>query len=338
MFTTRAIILAAGLGTRMHSSLPKVLHSLMGHPMVWYALQAVRKATQERPVMVVGHGAEQVSQAVGNDAEYVLQEHALGTGHAVMQAGPLLRGKSDYVLVTYADMPLLRTETMVRLVQRQQENPGPMTLLTCIADDHRGFGRIVRDDQGRVQEIVEDAALTPAQREIRELNMAVYCFRADWLWESLPQIPLSLRGEYYLTDLVGMAVRAGLAVEALPTDDPVEMVGINTRVHLAEANALLRQRINRQWMLSGVTLIDPLATYIEPEVEIGQDTTVWPGTHLCGKTSIGQACEIGPNTIVRDSRIGNRCKIVMSVLEDVILEDDANIGPLVSTHGVMGKG
>jgi len=161
MFTTRAIILAAGLGTRMHSSLPKVLHSLMGHPMVWYALQAVRKATQERPVMVVGHGAEQVSQAVGNDAEYVLQEHALGTGHAVMQAGPLLRGKSDYVLVTYADMPLLRTETMVRLVQRQQENPGPMTLLTCIADDHRGFGRIVRDDQGRVQEIVEDAALTP---------------------------------------------------------------------------------------------------------------------------------------------------------------------------------
>jgi len=135
-----------------------------------------------------------------------------------------------------------------------------------------------------------------------------------------------------------MAVRAGLAVEALPTDDPVEMVGINTRVHLAEANALLRQRINRQWMLSGVTLIDPLATYIEPEVEIGQDTTVWPGTHLCGKTSIGQACEIGPNTIVRDSRIGNRCKIVMSVLEDVILEDDANIGPLVSTHGVMGKG
>jgi len=315
----------------MHSSLPKVLHPLMGYPIVWYALRAAWQATHERPIVVVGHGAEQVRQALGDNADFVLQDPPLGTGHAVMQARPLLFGQSDYLLVTYADMPLLQSKTLLRLVEAQKENPGPLTFLTCFSDNPRGFGRIVRDDGGQVQKIVEEAALTPSQREIRELNMAVYCFRADWLWNALLEISPSASDEYYLTDLVDIAVKSGLTVQAFPTDDQEETIGINTREHLAEATAVLRQRINRQWMLSGVTLIDPLTTFIEPEVEIGQDTVIWPGTYLHGQTKIGQACEIGPNTIIKNSWVGNRCKILASVLEEMTLEDGAHLGPFYSS-------
>lgn len=322
-----AVLLAAGQGTRMKSDLPKVLHPICGQPLIQYALAAARAASTEPPVVILGHGAEQVRAHVADRARGVLQQPQLGTGHAVMQAESLLRGESDYVIVTYADMPLLRGETLQRLVEVQQANSGPITMLTVIAADPRGFGRVMRNPDGSVQAIVEEAQASPEELAIRELNVGAYCFRADWLWEALKRIPLSPKGEYYLTDTIGLATDEGLSVQALLMDDPDEAIGINTRVHLAEAEALMRRRINQAHMLNGVTLIDPQSTYIEAGVTVGGDTVIWPNTYLQGKTEIGAGCAIGPNTIVRDTSIGNRCTVLASVLEGARLEDDVEMGP-----------
>jgi bifunctional UDP-N-acetylglucosamine pyrophosphorylase/glucosamine-1-phosphate N-acetyltransferase len=323
----RSIILAAGQGTRMKSNLPKVLHPILGRPMLQYALDTAAQLSPAKPVVVVGHGAQQIQQAFDGKARFVLQEPQLGTGHAVQQAEPVLRGEADLVVVTYADMPLLTAETLQRVVQSQQAHSGPLTLLTLIVDDPRGFGRIVRGPDGHVQAIVEEAQATPEQRAIRELNVAVYCFAADWLWETLRRVPLSPKGEYYLTDVVGIAVADGLKVGAQSLNAPEDGIGINTRIHLAEATAIMRRRINQRWMLEGVTLIDPATTYIEPGVTIGKDTLIAPNTHLQGNTDIGEACVVGPNTIVQNSRVGNHCKLLSSVLEGATLEDQIEIGP-----------
>ncbi len=321
------VILAAGQGTRMKSALPKVLHPLCGRPMIFYALDAAAAVTDAKPVVIIGHGAEQVRERVGERGRFALQHPPLGTAHAVLQAEPLIRGEAEYVLVTYADMPLLRPETLQALVERQKQNPGPLTLLTVISPQPRGFGRILRDAQGRVQAIIEEAVATPEQLRIQELNVGAYCFRAEWLWDALRRIPLSPKGEYFLTDTVELAVRDGLQVETVLLEDMEETIGINTRVHLAEAERAMRRRINARHMLNGVTLIDPETTYIEPEVTIGRDTVIWPNTFLQGQTQIGEACEIGPNTWVRDTQIGARCHIRMSVLEGAVVEDEVEIGP-----------
>lgn len=322
-----AVLLAAGQGTRMKSSLPKVLHPVCGRPMALYALEAARAASTETPVLVVGVGAEEVRKTIGESARYAAQETQLGTGHAVMQAESLLKGQTDFVLVTYADMPLLRGETLRKMVETQQANPGPMTMLTVIYDDPRGFGRVIRQADGTVAAIVEEYVATPEQLAVKELNVGAYCFRADWLWEALHRIPLSKKGEYYLTDTVELAVRDGLPVQAIRLDDLAETIGVNTRIHLAEAEAAMRRRINEAHMLNGVTLIDPASTYIESEVTIGADTVVWPNTYIQGATSIGQGCSIGPNAHIRASKIGDRCKVFMSVMEGALLENDVDMGP-----------
>ena len=322
------VILAAGQGTRIKSDLPKVLHPLAGRPLVIYAVETARALTDARPVLVVGRGADAVRETVGDHAVFVEQAEQLGTGHAVLQARDVLFGQNDLILVTYADIPLLTVETLRRLVERQQENPGPITLLTFTNDDPRGFGRVMRDASGAVVQIVEDAMATPEQLAIPELNAGVYCFDADWLWAHVGRIPLSLpKREYYLTDLIEMAIVEGQRVEAVAAEDAAEALGINTRVHLAQAEQVLRRRINRRWMLAGVTIVDPATTYIEPGVTLGRDTTVWPNTHLRGETTIGQGCHIGPNTIVVDCRIGDGCRVLASVLEQAVMEDGADIGP-----------
>ena len=322
-----AIILAAGQGTRMKSDLPKVLHPLAGKPMLWHTLQALKRTTTEKSVVVVGHGADQVRKFIGASAECVTQEPQLGTGHATMQAEGVLRGGSDYVIVTYADMPLLQGETFQKLVETQRKNRGPISMLTVIADDPRGFGRILRKEDGTVAVIVEEFVATPEQKAIKELNVGAYCFSADWLWDALRQIKLSPKGEYYLTDTIELAVKDGLPVQALVHDNLQETIGINTRVHLAEAEAVIRQRINRDLMLAGVSMIDPASTYIEAGINIGRDTVVMPNTYIHGETTIGEHCEIGPNAHIRDSQIGNGCKVFMSVMEGAILEDDVDMGP-----------
>ena len=322
-----SVILAAGQGTRMKSALPKILHPILGKPMAWYGLQAAKQVVSTPPMMVVGHGAEQVRSAFGDAARYVVQEQQLGTGHALMQAETSLRGEADLVLLTYADMPLLTANTLQCMVDTQCEKGGAFTMLTVELDDPHGFGRVVRGAGGTVLEIVEEAQATPEQLAINELNVGVYCFNAAWLWKALPRIPISRKGEYYLTDLAAIAHADGLTVQALSMPDPLEMIGINTRVHLAEATGLMRKRINERWMLEGVTMIDPEAVYIEPEVTIGKDTVLWPGTYLHGKTQIGEACDIGPNAIIQDTQIGNRCTVLASVMEKAVLEDDVEIGP-----------
>jgi len=323
-----AVLLAAGQGTRMKSSLPKVLHPLCGRPMLWHVLEALKSSTTEKPVVVVGYGAEAVMQYLGDSAQTVLQEPQLGTGHAAMQAESLLKGQTDYVIVTYADMPLLRGETFQRLLETQRLNPGPFSLLTVIADDPRGFGRIVRKANGTVAAIVEEYVATPEQQQIKELNVGAYCFKADWLWEALHRIEKNpKKGEYYLTDIVEIAMKDNLPVQAVVHDDFIETIGINTRVHLSEAEAALRMRINRKHMLNGVSMMDPSSTYIEAGVTIGQDTMIMPNTYIHGATAIGEENIIGPNTIIRDMKIGNRCKILASVVEGAVLEDDVDIGP-----------
>ena len=337
---TTAVLLAAGYGTRMKSDLPKVLHQIVGKPMVFYGLEAARQAGTETPVLVVGYGAEAVKGVVGATAQYVLQEQQLGTGHAVMQAESLLKGKTDYVIVTYADMPLLRAETLKRLVETQQANPGPISMVTVIAQDPRGFGRVLRKPDGSVAAVVEEAAATPEQLKVKELNVGAFCFSADWLWEVLHRIPLSKKGEYYLTDTVELAVKSGLPVQAIVLDDMIETIGINTRVHLAEAEAAMRQRINRAHMLAGVSMIDPASTYIEPDVEIALETVIWPNSYLHGKTSIGRGCIIGPNSIIRDTQIAQNCKVLFSVLEGAVLEEGVDVGPFarLRTGAHLGKG
>ena len=322
-----AVILAAGQGTRMKSRLPKVLHPILGRPMAYYALEAARQVTQSTPVMVIGHAAEQVRKALGDQAEYVLQEPQLGTGHAVMQAEPFLAGKSDLVLVIYADMPLLTAQTLGLLVEKSRSHTGPVSMLMVTADETRGFGRILRDRNGHVMGIVEEAQATTEQLEIHELNPGVYCFQADWLWNALKRIQLSPKGEYYLTDLVGMAVEQGADIQTMSVENPSEVIGINTRVHLAQADVLMRQRINQAWMLAGVSMIDPASVYIEPGVTLGQDTVLWPGTYLHGSTQVGAGCVIGPDTIIRDSKVGDDCTLLASVLEGALLEDHVEMGP-----------
>ncbi|MCC7358234.1 MAG: bifunctional UDP-N-acetylglucosamine diphosphorylase/glucosamine-1-phosphate N-acetyltransferase GlmU [Anaerolineales bacterium] len=322
-----AVILAAGLGTRLKSRLPKMLHPLGGRPLVTYAVAAAAAVSGRPPVLVVGHGGDAVRAALGAAAVYVEQAAPLGTGHAAQQAAAALRGAAELVLVTYGDMPLLTAVTLQALVAVQRANPGPFSLLSVDAPPLRDFGRIVRDAAGELLAVVEAHQATAAEYALTEVNVGAYCFRGGWLWEHLPRLPLSPKGEYYLTDLVGLAVAAGERVAVVQTDDPAEAIGINNRAQLAEAEAALRRRTNTHWMLAGVTLADPASTYIEPGVTLQPDTVILPNTHLQGATTVGAECVLGPNTIIRDSVIGDRCRVEASVVEGAALAEDVSVGP-----------
>lgn len=329
-----SVILAAGQGVRMKSRLPKVLHPVVGKPIVLYALETARALACAPTGLVIGHGADQVRATISNlhppisNLHLVEQREQLGTGHAVLQARAVLQGQADAVLVWYADMPLLRVETLDRLIQHHLATHATITMLTLIADDPMGFGRIMRNDAQRVIGIVEERDATPEQLAIRELNCGVYCFDAAWLWEHLTQLqPNARNGEYYLTDLVGLAARESRRIEAIVSHDASEMLGVNTRVHLAQAEKIMRERINTALMLAGVTLIDPATTYIESDVQIGMDTIIEPNTHLRGKTRIGANCRIGPNTIIRDSQVGDECVIVSSDITEARIAERVRIGP-----------
>ncbi len=322
-----ALILAAGQGTRLKSKLPKVLHPLAGRPLIHYAIDAAASASGAQPVLVVGHGAADVRAAVGDRADYVEQAEQLGTGHAVLQGRALLAGRADDVLVTYGDMPLLRAETVRALIERRQATGAAIALLTIDAPELVDFGRVLRAADGGVRAVVELAQATPEQVALPERNVGAYCFDGAWLWEALTRLPLSPKGEYYLTDAVALAVADGRRVEAVKTRDSAETLGINTRAQLAQAETALRERVNAAWMIAGVTLIDPATTYIAPTVTIGPDTVIAPNTHLQGSTIIGAECEIGPNSVIVDTVIGDRCVVRQSLLESAWLAEDVDVGP-----------
>ncbi|GIV70316.1 bifunctional UDP-N-acetylglucosamine diphosphorylase/glucosamine-1-phosphate N-acetyltransferase GlmU [Caldilinea sp.] len=325
-----AVLLAAGYGTRMKSEYPKVMHPLMGRPMVDWAMRAVESLVDAPPIVVVGHGQELVRSYLRDRAVYAEQQELLGTGHAVLQALPSVAQDADAVIVTYADMPLLTQATLRRLLDLYRTHASSPTLaiamLTVKRENPQGFGRIVRRSDGSVAAIVEETDCTPEQLAIQELNPGVYCFHAAWLRQNLPYIPRSAKGEYYLTDLVSMAASQGRQIVTL--EAPLEDVyGVNNRVHLAEAEAILRRRILERHMLEGVTVVDPLSTYIEDTVQIGADTTIWPGCLLQGATVIGRHCTIGPYSQIIDTQIADHCRVVYSVLEQARMDQGSEIGP-----------
>lgn len=330
-----AVIMAAGMGTRMRSKTPKVLHPILGRPLLSHILAATKPLQPAETVVIVGHEAERVKaefemdglSPVDDRLSFVTQAPLLGTGHAVQQAAALLSGKAEAILVIPGDLPLLTGETFQKLVEAYRLAQQPIAMLTVELDTPRGFGRIVRDEQGYVLAIVEEASCSPEQKAIRELNVGAYVFEADWLWTNLDKIPLNSKGEYYLTDLVSIAVRQGQRVLAERLADPIEAMGINNRVHLAEVEAALRRKVNQKWLEAGVTMIDPASTYIDLEVTLGQDSVIYPNTYLLGQTTIGQDCTIGPNSFIEDSAIGNGCEVRFSVVEGATLEDEVNIGP-----------
>lgn len=322
------VILAAGQGTRMKSDLPKVLHPVAGRPMVRYVLEAARALEPSHLVVVVGYGADLVRQAVGDGVVFVTQAEPLGTGHAVRQAQEYLAGRAGTVLVLYGDTPLIRPETLQRMVNCHRTEGAALTLLTFQPDDATGYGRIVRHPTtSQVVAVVEEREATAEQRDIREVNSGILCLQDRWLWPNLDRLRERPGGEFYLTDLVALAGEQGAKILGLPVSDPLEAIGLDNRLKLAQAEAEMRRRINIRWMLSGVTLVHPETTYIEADVEIGADTVIWPSTLLQGRTQIGRGCTIGPGSVIRDSIIGDGCKVELSVVEQAIMEERSEIGP-----------
>jgi bifunctional UDP-N-acetylglucosamine pyrophosphorylase/glucosamine-1-phosphate N-acetyltransferase len=340
--TYATVILAAGKGTRMRSNLPKVLHQVAGLPLLAHVLNAVEQIPStitfaqiqtimegQRPVVVVGYGAEHVAASFGERCLYAIQDEQLGTGHATLMAQAEVEALDplpDTVLVCYGDTPLISSEVLARLLAEHLTHQTTITFLTGVADLPSDYGRVVRDEQGRVSAIVEVKRATEAQKLIREVNSGVYCFERSWLWETLAKLPRNPGGEYYLTDLVAIASAQGRLVTTVPGELD-ETLGINNRVQLAEVEQLLRRRILERHMYAGVTIIDPATTYIGSEVEIGLDTVLLPGTTLGGRTRIGSFCRIGPGSVIENSTLGDRCTVLQSVLEETTFEDDVSIGP-----------
>ena len=342
MNTYATVVLAAGKGTRMRSKLPKVLHPLAGLPLLAHVLKAAEaipstlatiskdiSVSTQKPVVVLGHEAEQVEAAFGEQCLYAIQKEQLGTGHAVLAAQATvdaLYPLPQTVLVCYGDTPLVSSTMLANVLHEHLAQRATITFLTAITEQPSDFGRVVRDSQGRVREIVEMKRATPEQKRIQEVNSGVYCFDRIWLWETLQTLPRNAAGEYYLTDLVGIA---GVQERVITTVNGTldETIGINDRVQLAEAEHLLRRRILERHMYAGVTIVDPATTYIDDAISIGMDTIILPGTIITGKTTIGGDCHIGPHTTIDASTIGERCIIRGSVLEETTLEDDVRMGP-----------
>ncbi|WP_274648406.1 bifunctional UDP-N-acetylglucosamine diphosphorylase/glucosamine-1-phosphate N-acetyltransferase GlmU [Paenibacillus humicola] len=323
-----AIILAAGQGKRMKSKLYKVLHPVCGRPMVGHVLQTVKEADCRRTVVVVGHGAEAVQAYVGGDAEFVLQEQQLGTGHAVLQAQPLLGEEEGTTVILYGDTPLVTANTIKDLLAKHEAAGAAATVLTAVVPNPQGLGRIIRGEDGRVLRIVEQKDCTPEQAAVTEINTGMYCFDNRKLFAALSKVTNhNAQGEYYLTDVLEILHSLGETVEAHIADDYAEGVGVNDRVGLAEAEQLMRARIVRRHQLNGVTVIDPASTYIEADVIIGPDSVIYPGTTLRGATTIGEDCTIGPNADISGSAIGSGVTVKHSVADGAVIGDQTSVGP-----------
>lgn len=332
-----AIVLAAGEGTRMKSALPKVLHPLAGRSMLGYVLAVTNALEASRTVVVVAENTiDQVRATFGPRYEYVVQTERLGTGHAVLQAQAALQGAPGDLLVLYGDSPLIQPETARMLVAARRASGALVGLLSFHADPPTGYGRVLRDTAGAVVDLIEERNATAEQRAVTEANSGFMVFDGPWLWRTLGNLPSNLaKGEYYLTDLVGMAVRErgpGAAI-AVAAPDPCDAWGCNDRVQLAEAERVLRKRILASWMRAGVTVIDPATTYIDADVRVGIDTTLLPGTILRGSTSIGANCRLGPYTTLVDATVGDGAHVTYALIEAAHIAPGATVGPFVHVQG-----
>jgi bifunctional UDP-N-acetylglucosamine pyrophosphorylase/glucosamine-1-phosphate N-acetyltransferase len=322
-----AIVLAAGQGTRMRSSLPKAAHEILGVPLVRWVVDAAREAGVGRVVTVIGHGAETVGELV-RDTEAAVQERQLGTGHAVRCAEAALSDFDGPVLVLAGDVPLLRGKTLSGLLETFDASGAACVLLTARVGDPTGYGRVVRDQAGRVTAIVEQKDLDPEDLVTDECNVGVYCFDAKRLFAALGRVePHNSQHEYYLTDVVGLMRRDGLEVEAVTLEDSDESHGINTRVQLAQAARVMQHRINEAHMLAGVTMTDPVLVWIGPGVTIGRDVVIEPMTELAGDTRVEDGATVGPSTRISDSTVGAGATVEQSVVRGSRIGERAKVGP-----------
>ncbi|MFD1393072.1 bifunctional UDP-N-acetylglucosamine diphosphorylase/glucosamine-1-phosphate N-acetyltransferase GlmU [Lacticaseibacillus jixianensis] len=322
------LILAAGKGTRMKSKLYKVLHEVCGKPMVDHVLTEVEKTHPDRVVTIVGHGAEAVEETLGQRTQYVVQEQQLGTGHAVLQAEPLIGGEAGMTLIVSGDTPLFTAETFKKLFEYHKDKGATATILTAQAPDPFGYGRIIRSDIGTVQKIVEQKDATPEEARVAEINTGVYVFDNQELFAALHQVKNNnAQGEYYLPDVIQIMKAKGDVIAAYRMPDFSESMGVNDRVALAAATKVMQARINRQHMQNGVTLIDPATTYIDADVTIGADTVIEPGVSLKGRTTIGADCKIGTHSELIDATLEDGVTVTSSTIEDSIMRKGSNIGP-----------
>ncbi|MDO5297365.1 MAG: bifunctional UDP-N-acetylglucosamine diphosphorylase/glucosamine-1-phosphate N-acetyltransferase GlmU [bacterium] len=323
-----AVVMAAGKGTRMKSDTAKVLHPIMGRPMIRYVLDTLQEVQASPQVIVIGHAAESVREACGEAYAYALQQEQHGTGHAVQTALPELAGFAGDVLIVSGDMPLVPASVWQALVSLHRAEGNDFTILTANSAAHRDFGRIVRQPDGQVAKIVEAKDCSPEEYALTEVNLGAYCAKADFLRTMLPLLSSdNAQGELYLTDLVSLGQQHSKRVGAMLTEDIACALGVNSRADLAQATAVIKARILRTLMLSGVTVLDPVTTWIEPTVKIGCNTVILPGTMLQGTTSIGCSCQIGPNTQITDSSLGDSCSVSHSVLWQAEVGRAAKIGP-----------
>lgn len=293
-----AIIMAAGKGTRMHSDLPKVLHRIMDEPMISMISSSLEKAGAERQIAIVGYGRDRVMKEMEGRCEFAVQEPQLGTGHAVMQARQL-ENEDGMTLVVNGDGPCISPETYRSLYEALDH--ADMAILTCIPEEVRAYGRVIRNADGMVDRIVEYKDCNDEERAVREVNMGSYAFDNRKLFEALKELKNNnAQNEYYITDLVEIFNRKGWSVTAVVAKDTDEVQGINDNVELAKATAYLRRRINLEWMKKGVTIIDPEMTFIGPDVLIGHDVTIYPNTYLFGKTVVPDGTVILPGTMLKD--------------------------------------
>ena len=323
-----AVVLAAGQGTRMKSKLYKVMHPVMGKPMVGHVVDQALGARMDKIVTVTGVGAETVQDYLGDKSDYVLQEKQLGTAHAVEQAAPILKNEEGTTLVICGDTPLLTKETLEGLMAHHEEVNAKATVLTAHADNPFGYGRVIRSEDGSVTKIVEQKDASQAEQAVQEINTGTYCFDNKALFAALEKVDNNnSQGEYYLPDVMEILKKQNELISAFQLENKEDALGVNDRVALAQASKLMKKRINEQHMRNGVTFIDPEQTYIESDVVIGQDTLVEPGVYLKGQTSIGEDCIIGAHSIIEDSQIGNGVHVKSSMIESSIMENESNIGP-----------
>lgn len=328
MVQRNAIILAAGKGTRMRSKLYKVLHQVCGKTMVEHVLGQLEKAQIDNIITIIGFGAETVKKQLGNRSKFALQKQQLGTGHAVMQTKDLLGDAQGETVVVSGDTPLFTAETFEKLFEYHEQRHAAATILTSVAPDPTGYGRIVRNDLGIVERIVEQKDASVEEQAIHEINTGVYCFDNQKLFAALDKITNdNAQGEYYLTDVIGILKQENEIVTAYKMADFDESMGVNDRVALARANKVMRQRINTQLMQSGVTMVDPETTYIDAGVKIGQDTVIEGNVVIKGKTVIGSDCYISAGSRITDSTIHDGVKITSSTLEEAEMHNGSDIGP-----------
>lgn len=330
------IILAAGQGKRMKSSLPKVLHPILGMPILFHVLKAAKTVCRDGLYVVIGVGAHEVRQWTEGFFTkdrfcFIEQKEQRGTGHAVLQAAPYRKKLSEDILVMCGDTPLITPASLKTVMRQHRRRKAQCTVLTAMSENPYGYGRVIRSHDGQVLKIVEEADASADEKSVKEINSSTYCFRRDALFECLKEIkPQNRQHEFYLTDVIGRMIEKGMTVEANCTEDSREVSGINSRADLASVTSLMKQRVTHELMLSGVTFLDPASASVDAGVKIGHDSVIYPFCVLEGNVRIGENCRIGPSCTIRNSVIGNGTTALHSVITDSVVQDGSRIGPF--TH------